>query len=284
MSLVFARGSRLLPLCALLAVLAASCDRTAATTVQGPPPFRVCADPNNLPFSNDRLEGFENHLAALVAADLGTTVEYAWWAQRRGFLRRTLDAGLCDVVMGIPSIVESVTATRPYYRSSYVYVTRRTAGLRFDSLDDPLLRRLSIAVPLVGEDGGNAPPAHALSRRGMVRNVVGYSVYGDYSTPNPPARIIDAVANGDVDVALAWGPLAGFFAARQDVALDVVPIHAAGDEPFSLAFDISLGVRRGDAVLARRLDEALERRREEVDAILAEFHVPHIDEGSEERR
>ncbi len=267
MSLAFARGSRLLPLCALLAVLAASCDRTAATTVQGPPPFRVCADPNNLPFSNDRLEGFENHLAALVAADLGTTVEYAWWAQRRGFLRRTLDAGLCDVVMGIPSIVESVTATRPYYRSSYVYVTRRTAGLRFDSLDDPLLRRLSIAVPLVGEDGGNAPPAHALSRRGMVRNVVGYSVYGDYSTPNPPARIIDAVANGDVDV-----------------ALDVVPIHAAGDEPFSLAFDISLGVRRGDAVLARRLDEALERRREEVDAILAEFHVPHIDEGSEEGR
>ena len=245
-------------------------------------PLRVCADPNNLPYSNDRFEGFENRLAALVAADLGTTVQYTWWAQRRGFLRNTLNAGTCDVVMGLPARTELVRTTSPYYRSTYVFVTRRDRGLRIRSFDDPRLRRLRIGIPLIGDDGAGAPPAHALSRRGIVRNVVGYSVYGDYRTANPPARLIDAVAAADIDMAMAWGPLAGFFAAAQKTPLDVVPVEPPSDTPsVPFAFDISMAVRRGDAALAVRLDDVLERRRPDVDAILAAYHVPRVDRDAD---
>jgi mxaJ protein len=245
-------------------------------------PLRVCADPNNLPFSNHRLEGFENRLADVVAAELGTTVQYTWWAQRRGFLRNTLNAGVCDVVLGLPSSLESVEVTRPYYRSTYVFVTRRAEGLQIHSFDDPRLRRLRIGVPIIGEDGANAPPAHALSRRGIVGNVVGYSVYGDYTTANPPARLIEAVAQSHIDLAIAWGPLAGFFAARQNVPLDVVSVQPPADMPFlPIAFDISLAVRRGETALIGRLDQALNRRRGDIDRILAEYHVPRVDARSE---
>ena len=115
------------------AVVGAVLIATAACSTPSPAaraaaPLRVCADPNNLPYSNDRLEGFENRLAALVAADLRTTVQYTWWAQRRGFLRNTLNAGICDVVIGWPARMELVRTTRPYYRSTYVFVTRRGRG------------------------------------------------------------------------------------------------------------------------------------------------------------
>src|SRR5690606_5361260 len=125
-------------------------------------PFRVCADPNNLPFSNAAEQGFENALAELLAAELGATVEYTWWAQRRGFIRNTLNAGDCDVVMGVPAGYELVATTQPYYRSTYVFVYRREPGLELRTIDDPRLRELAIGVHLIGDDGGNTPPVHAL--------------------------------------------------------------------------------------------------------------------------
>jgi mxaJ protein len=242
------------------------------------PPLRVCADPNNLPFTNNRLEGFENRLADLLARDLGATVEYTWWAQRRGFLRNTLNAGLCDVVMGLPATVEMAAVTRPYYRSTYVFVSRRERHLRISGFDDPALRSLRIGVQLIGDDGANSPPAHALSRRGIVRNLVGFSVYGDYRTDSPPSDIITAVARGSVDVAAAWGPMAGYFAARQRVPLDVVAVAPAIDVPaLPQTFAIALGVRRGDDGRLARLNQFLERRRHEIDAFLAAYHVPRVD-------
>jgi mxaJ protein len=252
--------------------------RMPADVPQALTSLRVCADPNNLPFSNERQEGLENRLAELVAADLGTTLQYTWWAQRRGFLRSTLTAGICDVVMGLPTSIEGAQVTRPYYRSTYVFVTRRDRRLRFASFDDPALRRVQIGVPLIGDDGANAPPAHALSRRGIIRNVVGYSVFGDYTTASPPSRLIDAVAAGDVDVALAWGPLAGYFAARHRVPLDVTPVEPQIDLPFlPQVFDISMAVRRGDIELLARLEGVIERRRGDIDALLAEYHVPRVE-------
>jgi mxaJ protein len=270
----------------LTVAVAASCACSGPSgTPRTAAPLRVCADPNNLPFSNDRLEGFENRLADVVAAELRTTVQYTWWAQRRGFLRHTLNAGVCDIVMGLPSSLEAVAVTRPYYRSAYVFVTRRADALKVHSFDDPILRRLRIGVPIIGEDGANAPPAHALSRRGIVRNVVGYSVYGDYATANPPARLIEAVAQGHVDLAIAWGPLAGFFAARQDVSLDIASVAPLGDTPaLPIAFDISLAVRRGEAALVTRLEQVLDRRRGDIDAILAQYHVPRVNARSEPAR
>lgn len=245
-------------------------------------PLRVCADPNNLPFTNSKGEGFENKIAALLGRDLGARVEYTWFAQRRGFLRNTLSARKCDVVMGLPVDTDAAWTTKPYYRSTYVFVTRRSRKLHIRSFDDPQLRTLRIGVELVGDDGANTPPAHALSRRGIVGNIVGFSVYGDYRTNSPPSAIIAAVARGDVDVAAAWGPMAGYFAARQQVALDLVPVQPQVDGRFlPQTFNISMATRRRDTARHDQLDRFIERRRHDIDAILAQYHVPRVDEQRE---
>jgi mxaJ protein len=242
------------------------------------PVLRVCADPNNLPFSNRAEEGFENRLASLLAADMGAALRYTWWPQRRGFVRETLSAGRCDVIVGVPTAYERLLATRPYYRSTYVFVSRRDRPVSVRSLDDPALRRLRIGVPLVGDDYANTPPAHALGRRGIVDNVRGFSLYGDYSRPDPPAELIHAVARGDVDVAVAWGPLAGYFSLRQPGALRLVPVSPAVDPPgLPFVYDISMGVRPGDGARKHVLERFLGRRRADIDALLAAFGVPRVD-------
>jgi quinoprotein dehydrogenase-associated probable ABC transporter substrate-binding protein len=240
--------------------------------------LRVCADPNNLPFSNQQLEGFENKLADMIASETKEKLEYTWWAQRRGFFRNTLKAGDCDVVMGVPSGFEMAATTKPYYRSSYVFITRKDRSLDIRSLDDPLLRKLRIGVQMVGDDFSNTPPAHALSRRNIIQNVRGYTLYGDYSQPNPPARIIDAVAAKEVDVAIAWGPLAGYFARKSKVPLKVVPVSPQVDQPFlPFVYDISMGVRRGDQELKDQLEQILDKRRADIDRLLEQYGVPRVD-------
>ncbi len=240
--------------------------------------LRVCADPNNLPYSNDRGEGFENRIVELLARDLGMTVDYTWWAQRRGFIRNTVKAGLCDVVAGVPMGLPMLAVTRPYYRSTYVFVTVAGRGLDIRSFDDERLRTLRVGVQMIGDDFSNAPPAHALSRRGIVENVRGYLVYGDYTQPNPTSRIVEAVAQGDVDVAVVWGPQAGFFARRQPVPLTLTPVSPSIDGPIRpMIFDISMGTRREDTGLRERLDDALGRNAAAIDAILADYGVPRVD-------
>ncbi|HEX2554278.1 MAG TPA: substrate-binding domain-containing protein [Microvirga sp.] len=239
--------------------------------------LRVCADPNNLPFSNEAGEGFENRLAALVAEELGAELRITWWAQRRGFLRSTLKAEACDLVAGLPANLEGVRTTAPYYRSSYVFVTRAD-GPEIASLNDPVLRTLTIGVHLVGDDGSNTPPAHALARRGLVENVRGFMLTADYREPNPPARILEALARGEIDVAVVWGPLGGYFAGRAAVPLKVTPVRPAFDGPkLPMVFDISMAVRKDDEALRHEVDAALLRRRGDVDRILAEFGVPRLD-------
>jgi mxaJ protein len=261
----------------LLVLLVACAARGGAAP---PPRLRVCADRNNLPFSNDRGEGFENRVAEVLARDLHATVEYTWWAQRRGFLRNTLTAGACDVVLGVPVGAGSLLTTRPYYRSTYVFVSRRDRGLHVRSFDDPALRTLRIGVQMIGDDYANSPPAHALARRHLVDNVAGYTVYGDYAEPNPPARIVEAVARSEVDLAVVWGPLAGYFAPRQEVSLDLVPVSPAVDPPaLPFVFAIGLGVRKNDVARRDQLDRVLERRRPDIDAILAAYGVPRVDPG-----
>jgi mxaJ protein len=239
--------------------------------------LRVCADPNNLPFSNQRQQGFENRLAELIAKEEGATVRYTWWPQRRGFIRNTLAAGKCDVIMGMTTGAERVLTTRPYYRSTYVFVARKDRGLKITSLDDPALRTVKIGVQLVGDDYANTPPVHALSRRGITGNLVGYSVFGDYSQENPPARVIDAVVAGDVDLAVAWGPLAGYFAKRASVPLVITPVSPQIDPPgLRFSFDISLAVRPDDGERKQELERVLEERKQEIDRILADYGVPLV--------
>jgi mxaJ protein len=266
---------------AAIAVVGVGCGPArAATTVSE---LRVCADPNNLPFSNAKQEGFENKIAQLVASDLHAKLNYVWWAQRRGFSRNTLAAKKCDLLIGVPSSFERATTTHPYYRSSYVFVTRRDRNLDVRSFDDPQLKSLRIGVQMIGDDATNTPPAHALSRRHIIQNVRGYSVYGDYRQSNPPARVIDAVASGDVDVSVAWGPLAGYFASREPRALRITPVSPQIDLPFlPFVFDISMGVRRGDDALRDRLNDLLARRKPDIDRILDEYGVPRVGTASME--
>jgi mxaJ protein len=251
--------------------------RASAQQPAAPRVLRVCADPNNLPFSNERREGFENRIAELVAREMKAELRYVWWAQRRGYIRNSLRAGLCDVFIGMPTGLDMVLVTRPYYRSTYTFVTKRNAP-RITSFDDPRLRRLRVGVQIIGDDFANAPPAEALSHRGIVRNVRGYTVLGDYRDQNPPSRIVRAVANGEVDVAVVWGPLAAYFARQSSVPLRVVPVSPEVDVPYlPFVFDIAMGVRRGDTALRDSLDAVIARRRPEIDRILAAYGVPRAD-------
>ena len=241
--------------------------------------LRVCADPNNLPFSNSAETGFENRLAAMVAEHFGLQVSYTWWAQRRGFIRNTLKAGKCDVVMGVPSGYDLVETTKPYYRSSYVFVTRQDQHLELSSLLDPRLHHLAIGVHLIGDDGNNPPPAQALGEQGIVDNVRGYSIYGDYREADPPARLIEAVESGRIDIAAAWGPLGGYFAQRSPVPLTVTPIRDYERfAPQQFQFAIAMGVRKGDDALRDRLNAFIDEHRSEITSLLRSYGVPLVDQ------
>lgn len=239
--------------------------------------LRVCADPNNLPFSNAAGRGFENRLVTLIAADLKADVHYTWWAQRRGNVRETLKAGQCDLIPGIGADVDMLATTRPYYRSTYVAVTRADRNLAIRSFDDPRLRDLRIGVQLIGDDFSNTPPAHALARRGMIANVRGYMVYGDYSRPAPQSDIVRAVASGEIDVAFVWGPVAGYFARRQRVPLrltPVAPFDRRTEQP--MAFAVSMGLRRREPELKAEIEAALDRHRPEIARLLASYGTPIV--------
>lgn len=237
--------------------------------------LRVCADANNLPFSNARGEGFENHLAQLLARRMGARVSYAFWPQRRGFVRNTLEQGRCDLVIGVPARFELTENTRPYYRSSYVFVSRVELEPAPQSLDDPLLRTLRVGVHFVGDDYANVPPAMALARRGIVNNVRGYSIYGDYSQPNPSHDLFEALEQGEIEVAIAWGPLAGPLVKRAAGRLRMSKLTPESDAPgLPMSFEIAMGVRRGNHRLRAKLDQVLSEEREAVRALLTRFGVP----------
>jgi mxaJ protein len=236
--------------------------------------LRVCADPDNLPFSNRAGEGIENRLVELLARELGARVETTWWPQRRGYLRNTLNAGRCDVVPGIASGVGGIGTTRPWYRSTYVFATRQRDALDGLTLDDPRLRKLALGVQLVGDDGANTPPAHSLTRRGLVGNVRGFPIYGEIAR-QPQAAIMQALGRGDIDVALVWGPVGGYFASRVGTALRVEPVAPWLDGPqWPMVFDVSMGVRKEDVALRRDLDRALARLAPQVQALLTEYAIP----------
>lgn len=240
------------------------------------PALRVCADPDNLPYSHQDGSGFENRMARLVAEDFGLPLEFAWLPDRRGFVRKTMGAGLCDLILGVPVEFERTFNTRPYYRSSYVLVHRAGEGAPPRDFADERLRRWRIGVQLVGDDLATTPPGHALAQAGVVDNVVGFPIPGEQPAA---ARIVAAIARGELDAGFVWGPQAGYFAQRAGRPLRlhyVAPPASLKEQPFSFA--IAMGVRRGDRVLRDRLDEFIVRRRADIDRILAEYGVPRAQE------
>ncbi|MDP3157783.1 MAG: transporter substrate-binding domain-containing protein [Archangium sp.] len=225
----------------LLALAMVSCPPGAAQHL-----LRVCANPDNLPFSDRAERGFENRIAYALGDELGARVQFSWGA--------SLEQHSCDVVIGAPAGTDT---TRPYYRSSYVFLTRADRQLYFQSLDDPRLRPLKLGL----ED--HTPLMQALSRRGWPDSVLRGS----------PARLIAAVEHGDVDVGLVWGPIAGAFARGEESTLRISLINP-GSEDQLFSFDVCVGVAKGQAALKAALERALDRRRDEIDGILREYGVP----------
>lgn len=225
--------------------------------------LRVCAEPDNLPYSHNSRPGFENRIAEVLAAELGLALRTVWHPQRRGFVRKTLAEGLCDAWIGVPTDFERTLNTRPYYRSFYVFVGK----LR--TFHDLRLTHLRIGVLLPGDDLTATPAGHALAALGAVKNIVGYTVYGE----RPAAqRIVEAIAKGELDAAVLWGPQVGFFAREQGMSVERALAPAGLEVPFE--FGISVGVKRGEKTLRDALDGALERRRREIEALLDEYAVP----------
>jgi mxaJ protein len=262
-----------------LIVLCLVCAWSAAGGGESPAkPFKVCADPENMPFSNRQLQGFENKIASVIAKQLGASPSYVWWGQRRGFIRNTMNATLkearCEIVIGVPEGYDLVRTTKPYYRSTYVFVYRKGKGLQIKSLDDPILKKIKIGVHILGEDYANPPPVHELATRGIVDNVVGFETF--YSSENPPSRIIDAVASGKIDTAVVWGPAAGYFVAHQRVPMEVVPVPS-GKTDLPNAFNISMGVRPGNEVLRAELEQAIASKQAEIRKILKDYGVPLLE-------
>jgi mxaJ protein len=240
--------------------------------------LRVCADPYDMPFSNDREEGFENKIAHVVAQDLNATVVNFWWPQRRGFLRNTILAGFCDVMIEAPLGFDPVALTKPYYRSTYYFVYRADRGLTIKSLDDSVLKHLKIGVNLIGYDYTNTPPAHALGPRG----IIGLVGFGNFLNPDPradhPQDIIEAVAKDSIDVAIVWGPLAGYWVKRAAVPLTMVALPDS--DPVSgmpFAWSMAMGVRHRDKALQATLDSVIDRRHAEIVAVLQDFNVPLLE-------
>ena len=237
--------------------------------------LRVCAEPDNLPFSNENGQGFENKISEILAKDLKMPLAYTWQRQRQGFIRQTLNAGRCDVVIGVPVGVERVKTTQPYYRSSYSIVTRRDRHLNLSDYADPVWKNLKIGLHTIGNDGANSPPAHALAFHNLGGNVVGYSMWGGADEKDPQGKVVKAVADGKIDVAIVWGPFAGYFAKPYGsrLVLKQAPIETGlSDQPF--AWDIVMAVRKDDEDLKAKLDDSIRRQSGKIQRILRNYGVP----------
>jgi mxaJ protein len=239
--------------------------------------IRVCADPDNLPFSNQKGEGYENKIAELVANTWHSKLEYVWWPIRRGYFRM-LNGTYCDLVIESPVGLDMAGTTKPYYRSGYAFLSRKGEGLEdINSLDDPRLKKITIGVNLfVSSDGEHSPPEMALGQHGVVGNLKGYNV--SYDENIRPEDIINAVAKKEVDLAIVWGPMAGYFVAKSPVPLVLTPIAVSVDSVsgFPMQFDIGMALRRRDHELRDSLNTFLQQKRPEILAILKDYNVPML--------
>jgi len=234
--------------------------------------LRVCADPNNMPFSSRDQTGFENRIAALVAHDLNAHLSFVWQRMGRGFVREYLDKAQCDLLIGIPANYRPVLTTTPYYRSTYVFVSRQSDPA--PSLNSPALHGLKIGVQVLEEE--YTPPGEALARRGLQGAIVGFDTIGDGAD-----SIVRAVANRKVDIALVWGPLAGYFAKQFGRNLRLTPVEPEVDPPgLPFTFAISMGVRKGNVVLREELEKILADRETDIRAILDDYGVPQLQMAS----
>jgi mxaJ protein len=238
----------------------------AALSLWAREPLTVCADPQNPPFSTRQGSGFENKIANAIAAQLHQPVRFYWQRMGRGFVREVVNKGACDAVIAVPVGMRGVRVTSPYYRSTYVFVTRH-AEPPITSLDDPRLAHMKIGVQVLDDD--YAPPARALARRSLTKNLVGFEM------DENAGEIVSAVAQKKVDTAIVWGPLAGYYAKRYRSILRLSPVTPAVDPPrLPFTFEIGVGVRKSNPELYARLEGAVHRAEPQIQRILRAYGVP----------
>ena len=243
----------------------------ASVELVDPKTLRVCADPRNLPFSDEKGQGFENRIASLFAAKLDRPVAYTYYPQVVGFVRNTLNAFKCDVVMGDAQGDDLVQTTNPYYRTSYALVYRRGQGLDgIESIEDPRLQGRHVGVV------AGTPPSNLLVRNNLMALARPYPLTVDTRYDSPSKTMIDDLLAGTIDAALVWGPIGGYYAKQAGGDLVVVPLtHEQG---VRLDFRISMGVRHSDQDWKRTLNRLISENQDEINHILEDYGVPIVDE------
>src|SRR5215475_12187910 len=264
-------------LAALMCLLTAGVGaEVAAQTgeIVNPNELKVCADPNNLPFSDEKKEGFENKIAELIGAELGLKVDYAWFPQVTGFVRNTLRARLCDLVIGTVAGDEIMQTTNPYYFTTYVMFYKGDKGFTFEGLQDPGLAGLRLGVV------AGTPPADLLVRHDLMSHAKPYALSVDTRAESSTHQMVQDVADGTIDVGFLWGPIAAYYRKRDDLPLTMVPLK---DEPGAarMEYHIAMGVRANEPEWRRRVNAAIVKRRTEITAILRDYGVPLLNERGE---
>lgn len=261
-------------LCACLALLGGAVSTASAQTsdLVASTELRVCADPSNMPMSNDKGEGFENKIAELLGKELGVPVRYTWFPMATGFIRKTLGENRCDVVIGYAQGHELVQNTNHYYTSSYALVTPKDSRLaQVETLSDPALKGKRIGVV------AGSPPATHMARNGLIAKAKPYPLFVDSRVNSPVANMLRDLDQKELDAAVIWGPLAGPLAKQNHPNLKVTPLIKETLPP-RMFFRITMGVRNGDKVWDRKLNALIRRKQDDINAILLEAGVPLLDD------
>ena len=274
----------LAPLLALAAILVSRDCVRAQSDNEGldlsielvdPKVLRVCADPRNLPFSNERGEGFENRLAELFAAKLQKKIDYMYFPQATGFVRMTLGAHRCDVIMGFPQGDDLVQGTNPYYRTAYALVSKQDSGLEdVTALKDPRLKGKHIGIV------AGTPPATNMAVNGLMMNAKPYPLMIDTRVDSSAEAMINDLNKGEIDAAVLWGPMAGFYARKANPPLHVTPLVNEKTGP-QLVYRIGMGVRRADQNWKRLLNRLIQENQPEINKILFDYGVPLLDQNNQ---
>lgn len=232
--------------------------------------FRVCADQDNLPYSNKNLEGFENKIAEVLAQDLNKKLAFTFWYDRMGFIRNTLSAKKCDVIMGTTSDYDALRTSKPYYRAGHVFVYKKSSGMKITDWDSPDLKKATIGIV------GQSPATIALNDHGLMPNARPYRMQRDLNLP--PSYLIDDLLAGEIDVAIMWGPIGGYYAKQSKEPLEVVmvPDYELVNAKGKTNWNISIGVRKGDKERMAMINGALERNQDKINKILDDYGIPHM--------
>jgi quinoprotein dehydrogenase-associated probable ABC transporter substrate-binding protein len=276
------RATRLTWVAALATILAATTQvwpgdapaRAQTGEIVDRSELRVCADPNNLPFSNESEEGFENRIAKIVADELRIPVSYQWFPQIVGFVRNTLRVRRCDLVMGTVAGDDIMQTTNPYYYSTYVMIFRSDRGFSFSSAADPKLNGLRLGVV------GATPPTDLLVRHDLMANTKPYALTVDTRHESPAHQLVEDVASGAIDVGFIWGPIAGYYIRRDSLPLQMTALRGEPDAA-RMDYRIAMGVRANEPEWRRRINSIILKRQSDITAILRDYGIPLLNERGE---